>query len=394
MGQSRSSGGAAGGQGPRPGGQGPRPGSQGPRPGARNLITDVDGVLVGNAHDVTARTGVTVLKLDPAGVAAVDIRGGGPGTRETDLLAPENLVHEVNAIVLSGGSVYGLEAAGGVAAWLGARGQGYRLVGAELVAPIVPSAILFDLTNGGDKKWGEDPPYRALGKAAVEAAGKSVRLGNVGAGFGARAGAYKGGLGSASVIAGDGATIGALIAVNAFGSPVMPGTTTLWAGLHAIGEEMGPDPLAGLPREPLPQGLPADTKLGGAVAGANTTIGVVATDVALTSGQAKRLAVMAQDGLARALRPVHTPVDGDVLFVVATGKRPLGEPEALKLLALGTLAADCVARAIGRGVWEAETLGPSRSLREVRAQQRADAPPPGVTRPPGDTRPPEGEPGA
>ncbi|WP_308238068.1 P1 family peptidase [Phenylobacterium sp. J367] len=204
---------------------------QTPGPGARNLITDVPGLKVGQAEDVRVRTGVTVILPDERAVCAVDVRGGAPGTRETDALAPENLVDAVDAVVLSGGSSYGLAAADGVVAWLGARGRGYGLSPDPAVppSPVVPAAILFDMANGGDKAWGESPPHRALGRAAVAAAAEDFALGTAGAGYGAMAGALKGGVGSASIVSHDGYTVGALAAVNSFGSAVAPGGRTFWA---------------------------------------------------------------------------------------------------------------------------------------------------------------------
>lgn len=335
------------------------------RPGGRNLITDVTGIGVGCAEDAAARTGVTVVMPSQRAVASADVRGGAPGTRETDALNPDCLVEEVDAVVLAGGSVYGLDAASGVTAWLGARGRGYGLAGSEIVAPVVPAAILFDLTNGGDKNWGETPPYRALGLAAAEAAGPDFALGNAGAGLGARAGAYKGGLGSASFITSHGFEVGALAAVNTFGSPVMPGTGTLWAWAEERNGELGGQRP---PKTPARVAFPPDTKLGqpgAAGPGGNTTIGVVAVNAQLTPSEARRLAVMAQDGYARALNPVHTPFDGDAVFVLATGRLPLPEPRALSLMALGTLAATCMVRAVARGVFEAQSLGDSPSYREV-----------------------------
>lgn len=321
-----------------------------PATGPLNLITDVAGLLVGNAEDERARTGVTVILPEGRAVGAVDVRGGAPGTRESDALQPSGLVHEIDALVLSGGSVYGLDAASSVTAWLGARGRGFSLSGAETVAPIVPAAILFDLTNGGDKAWGEAPPYATLGRRAVEAATREFRLGNFGAGRGARAGALKGGLGSASAATADGVTVGALAAVNSFGSVLIPGTRTFWAWPFERDREFGGQtPPAG----PMPDlALPADTKLGTA-ARAHTTLGVVACDAVLTRLEAERIAVMAQDGLARAIRPVHTPFDGDVVYALATGWRALPEARALSVMAIGALAADCLARAIARGVYEA-----------------------------------------
>jgi L-aminopeptidase/D-esterase-like protein len=319
-----------------------------PVPGPRNLITDVLGLKVGQAHDLQARTGVTVILPDDRAVCACDVRGGAPGTRETDALAPGTLVEAIDAIVLSGGSVYGLAAADAVVAWLGARGRGYGMAQGVPPSPVVPAAILFDMANGGDKVWGEAPPHRALGRAAVEAAGAEVALGSAGAGCGAMAGTLKGGLGSASAVTADGFTVGAIVAVNCWGSVVAPGGRTFWAAPYEIAGEFGGLGAAGLAAGPGDWGL---AKRGGETR--NTTIACVATDAVLTPAQAKRLAVMAQDGLARAIRPVHAPFDGDVVFALSTGRRPLGEDPNLTLARLGDLAADTLARAVARGVYEA-----------------------------------------
>jgi L-aminopeptidase/D-esterase-like protein len=320
-------------------------------PGARNLITDVPGLRVGQAHDLAARTGVTVILPDDRAVCAADVRGGGPGTRETDALAPENLVEAVDAVVLSGGSVYGLAAADGVTAWLGARGRGYGLVGRPGVppSPVVPAAILYDVANGGDRAWGEDPPYRRLGREAVEAAGHHVALGAAGAGYGAMAGALKGGTGSASIVTTDGLVVGALVCVNSWGSVTAPGGNTFWASPYEIGAEFGGLGSAGLVAAPDVWGA---AKSDPAAARTNTTIACVATNVALTPAQAKRVAVMAQDGLARAIRPIHAPFDGDVVFALSTAARPL-EGGDLTIARIGALAADTLARAVARGVFEA-----------------------------------------
>jgi len=320
-------------------------------PGARNLITDVPGLLVGQAQDMRARSGVTVILPDARAVAAVDVRGGGPGTRETDALAADTLVEAVDAIVLSGGSVYGLAAADGVTAWLGARGRGFGLVVAPGVplAPIVPAAILYDLANGGDKDWGLEPPYRALGLAAAAAAGADFALGTAGAGMGAMAGRLKGGVGSASAVTDDGLTVGALAAVNSFGSVVAPGGRAFWAAPYEIGTEFGGVPMGEVHAAPDDWGLAKRQ----AEPRTNTTLALAATDVALTPAQARRVAVMAQDGLARAIRPVHAPFDGDVVFVLSTARRPLPAPAELSLARIGALAADCIARAIARAVFEA-----------------------------------------
>jgi L-aminopeptidase/D-esterase-like protein len=332
------------------------------RAGPKNLITDVRGITVGNAEDATAMTGVTVLFATERGVGAADIRGGAPGTRETEALLPEGLNVGIDAIVLAGGSVYGLDAAGAVTNWLAQTGRGFRLAGAPMVAPIVPAAILFDLTNGGNKNWGKEPPFRKLAIKACESAGAAFKLGNAGAGYGGRAGAYKGGLGSASAVTEEGLTVGAIVAVNSFGSPVVPGTSTLWAWPFEQNDEMGRQvPPRGAH---ISMGLPDDVKRP-PQPGGNTTIAIVAVNGMLTPAQAKRVAIMAQDGLARSLRPVHTPLDGDSVFVVATGERPLADPVALELTVLGSLAADCLARAVGRAVFEAEALGPWEAYRTV-----------------------------
>ena len=294
------------------------------------------------------RTGVTVILPDDRAVCACDVRGGGPGTRETDALSPENLVDAIDAVVLSGGSVYGLAAADGVTAWLGARGRGYGLVAGVPPSPVVPGAILFDVANGGDKAWDEAPPYRDLGRAAIAATGLDFALGTAGAGYGAMAGTLKGGTGSASVVSADGFTVGADVAVNSWGSVVAPGGRTFWAAPYELAGEFGGLGSAGLAAGPDQWGLPKrpdETR--------NTTIACVATDAILTPSQAKRVAVMAQDGLARAIRPVHAPFDGDVVFALSTGRRPLGEAADYTVARLGALAADTLARAVARGVFEA-----------------------------------------
>lgn len=320
-----------------------------PGPGPRNLITDVPGLRVGQAHDEAVRTGVTVIVPDARAVCAADVRGGAPGTRETDALAPENLVDAVDAVVLSGGSVYGLAAADGVVAWLGARGRGFGLVDGIPKSPVVPGAILFDMANGGEKGWGEDPPYRELGRQAIAAAGLEFDLGTAGCGYGAMAGALKGGTGSASAVTADGYTVGAVVGVNSWGSVIAPGGRTFWAAPFELGGEFGDLGPGGLRAGPDQWGSakrPADQR--------NTTIACVATDAVLTPAQAKRLAVMAQDGFARAIRPVHAPFDGDVVFAISTGLRPLSDPAPYTLARLGALAADCLARAVARGVFEAK----------------------------------------
>ncbi|MEL7029681.1 MAG: P1 family peptidase [Pseudomonadota bacterium] len=336
------------------------------KPGPRNTIADVAGVKVGQAHDAAARTGVTVILPDRPATAAADIRGGGPGTRETDVLHAAGVNQKADAIVLAGGSVYGLDAASAATAWLGARGRGFRLVdgGAWPGSPIVPAAILYDLANGGDKTWGETPPYAALGGAACSAADVDVALGNAGAGYGAVAGALKGGLGSASAVTPDGFSVGAIVAVNAFGSTVMAPNGAFWAWPFECEAEFGgrrpPADWTGAGVD-----LPDDTKLGVDRPGFATTIGVVAVNAALTPGEVKRIAVMAQDGLARAIRPVHAMVDGDAVFALATDEAIVSGPRAYIVTRLGAIAADCLARAVARGVYAAETLGDAQAYRDA-----------------------------
>ena len=308
--------------------------------GAKNLITDVAGLYVGHAQDDVIKTGVTVLTAERPFVAGVHIMGGAPGTRETALLSPERLVQEVDALVLAGGSAFGLDAASGVMDGLRAAGRGFA-VGDQLV-PIVPAAILFDLINGGDKAWGQNP-YAALGRAAFEAASPDFVLGTVGAGTGALTADLKGGLGSASVTF-DGITVGALVAVNALGRVTMGDGPQFWAAPFEMGGEFGGlgtgafDPSA----HPLVKG-----HRDGA-----TTIAIVATDAALTQAQATRMATAAHDGMARAIYPAHTPMDGDLVFAAATGARALHDP-LMDTLHLGNAAALCLSRAIARAVYEA-----------------------------------------
>ncbi len=312
------------------------------KPGPRNSITDVAGLLVGNAQDDDIKTGATVLVGDKPFVAAAHVMGGAPGTRETDLLAPDKTVQEVDALVLSGGSAFGLDAASGVADALRAQGRGFA-VGDQRV-PIVPSAILFDLINGGNKAWHQNP-YKALGADALSAAAQEFDLGSYGAGTGALTADLKGGLGSASVTIGR-FTVGALVAVNALGRVTMGDSRNFWAAPFEMSDEFGGhgmghnfDPQAAFPIKGGDQ--------------RNTTIAIVATDAALTQAQATRMATAAHDGMARAIYPSHTPMDGDLVFAAATGAQPLALPEA-ELLQLGNAAALCLARAIARGVYHAQ----------------------------------------
>lgn len=324
------------------------------RAGPRNLITDVPGIRVGNAEEHSHLTGVTVVLPERPAVAAVDVRGGGPGTRETDALQPSALVERVDAIALSGGSAFGLDAASGVSAWLAARGRGFQV--GEARVPIVPAAILFDLLNGAPKDWGHVPPYRGLAMKACDAASERFELGNAGAGMGAMAGALKGGLGTASAVGDDGLIVGALAAANPVGSVVMPGQSTMWAWMLEHAGELGGQTLPESPVAMEPD-LPAVLQ-----PAANTTLVVVAVSERLTRAQAQRVAIMAQDGIARAVRPAHTPYDGDTVFVLSTGDgHPPGPAEVARI---GAIAADCTARAIARGVYEAESAGGKPSWRE------------------------------
>ena len=332
------------------------------RTGARNLITDDSGLKVGHAEDVRIRTGVTVLMGDASFAAVTDIRGGSPGTRDTGTLNLLSMGLPVEALVLSGGSLYGLDAPSGVISHLGKIGRGVHYEQGVAPLPLVPGAILFDLANGGDKSWGDEPPYRVLGKKAAETADVDFALGNAGAGFGARAGAYKGGVGSASAVSDDGITVGALVVVNSVGSPIIPATDSFWAFALEQQNEFGGRKLTDFGRIDLD--LPGDMKDARSIA-ANTTLAIVATDVDLSRSALQQLAIMATDGFARALRPVHTPFDGDLVFAVSTNAKTFSATEPYETMRLGSLAADCLARAIARGVYEAKSLGALKSYREV-----------------------------
>ena len=313
----------------------------------RNLITDVPGLKVGHAENGHLGSGSTVVIFDEPAIASIDVRGGGPGTRETALLDPAQTVQGIDAVVLSGGSAFGLEAASGAQAWLREQGRGFAVRTARV--PIVPGAVLFDLLNGGAKDWGRYPPYRDFGYAAAAAAGLNVALGSVGAGTGATTANCKGGIGSASAQTSDGCVVGALAAVNAVGAVTVGDGPWFWAAPFELDGEFGGRGLPGSFSPPM-----LEPRLKG-VTPENTTLVVVATDATLTKAQANRLAVMAQSGLSRAIYPVHSPLDGDVVFAASTGRRPLAD--ALHgLTALGTLAANVVARAIARGVYEARAL--------------------------------------
>lgn len=320
-------------------------------PGPRNLITDVPGLKVGNARDDTLKSGTTVLLADRPFTASVKVMGGAPGTRETDLLAPDKSVAGVDALVLSGGSAYGLDACSGVMEGLRAAGRGFRIL--DAVIPIVPGAIIFDLLNGGDKNWSENP-YRALGRAAFEAASESFAIGTAGAGTGAMSAMLKGGLGSASFTLEDGTTVGALVAANPMGSVTTPGDRHFWAAPFEVGGEfggLGPDPASGLGRDMESRKLEVMLARAGDAAQdrANTTIAIVATDADLTKAQCLRMATAAHDGIGRATVPAHSPGDGDLVFALSTGARPMDRPDR-DMNRIGHAAALCLARAIARAV--------------------------------------------
>ncbi len=325
------------------------------RPGARNLITDISGLRVGNADDENLKSGVTALICDVENVASVHVMGGAPGTRETDLLQVENTVTSIDAIALAGGSVFGLDAASGVTSELRAQGKGYRVH--DLNIPIVPGAILFDLINGGDKDWGDFPPYRDLGIEAARNAETDFALGSHGAGAGALVGGVgpglKGGLGSASTVLDCGITVGALVAVNGLGAPTMGESDMFWAHPFEMNDEFG-----GLDVRSVPASEAQELRIkfqDRQTEKTNTTIGIIATDAVLTKAQAKRLAVSAHDGFARALWPSHTPMDGDLIFAVATGGNKM-TPAFSDWIELSAIAASTMSRAIARGVYEAHSV--------------------------------------
>ncbi len=330
-------------------------------PGPRNLITDVPGLLVGNAEDSAVRTGVTAILPESGGalMAAVDVRGGASGTRNTAALESSDIATGAHGIVLSGGSEFGLAAADGMVEWLSAQGRGLDLGPRPI--PVTAAAILFDLRNGGDKGWKGESPYRRLGLSACAAAASDFALGTAGAGYGAQAGQIKGGLGSASAV--DDATglvVGAIVAVNCVGSVTMPGSPVFWAWPFENGTEFG-----GLrPPAARPSGdqmIPfRDAKVG-----ANTTIGVIATNAKLNRQAARRVAIMAQDGFARSMRPAHTPFDGDTIFTLATGAIPFDPEGPMGVAWLGAMAADCMARAVARGVYEATAINEVPSYRDL-----------------------------
>nr|WP_321459906.1 P1 family peptidase [uncultured Cohaesibacter sp.] len=317
----------------------------------KNLITDIDGLLVGNATDEAVKSGTTTLICEKPMVASYAVLGGAPGTRDTDLLNPDQTVEAIDALVLSGGSAFGLDAAGGVQGWLKQQGRGFAV--GPVSVPIVPGAILFDLANGGDKDWGRKSPYWDLGWQAAEQATDRFELGSHGAGAGALIAGLKGGLGSASMRMESGITIGALVAVNALGQATMGDSAHFWAAPFEQTKEFGG---LGLPAlMPQDVALPKskmDHMQQTAGQNGNTTIGIIATDARLSKAAARRLAIMAHDGFARALWPSHTPMDGDLVFALSTGEKELPSHDGA-FIELGAHAAATMARAIARGVYEA-----------------------------------------
>lgn len=309
------------------------------RPGLTNSIMDVPGLRgVGQASDPDLKSGVTVLMGQEPMTVGVHVMGGAPGTRETDLLRPDATVAEVDALVLSGGSAFGLAAADGVAAELRAEGRGFLAAGYRV--PIVPAAILFDLANGGRKDWDENP-YPALGRMACRQMSGRVECGTHGAGTGATVAGLKGGIGTASTVLTSGITVGAMVAVNALGQVTVGDGPHFWAAPFEIGDEFG-----GL--GPAPGAAPPPrTKLDHA---GNTTIAIIATDAKLTKAETTRLATAAHDGIARAVVPAHTPMDGDLVFAASTDLCAVGAQDRLLL---GHVAATCLARAIARAVYHA-----------------------------------------
>ncbi len=316
--------------------------------GKHNLITDVPGLLVGNARDHDLKSGTTVLTAGQPFTAGVHVMGGAPGTRETDLLAPDKMVRDIDALVLSGGSAFGLDACTGVVDGLRADGRGFPV--GPVRVPIVPGAIIFDLMNGGNKDWDENP-YPVLGRRAYADRGDRFELGSTGAGFGALAGDVKGGLGSASVDLGGGLLVGALVAVNALGNVLSEDGGHFWAAPFEVGAEFG-----GLGPAPVTTGDPGvftrKMRAHGTRAGGNSTIGIVATNADLDKAGCQRIATAAHDGFARALVPAHMPADGDLIFGVSTRSVPV-DPGAPTLMQVGHAAAVAMARAIARAIYHA-----------------------------------------
>jgi D-aminopeptidase len=312
-----------------------------------NLITDVEGVRVGSADDARLASGVTAILFDEPAVASIAINGGAPALRDSALLEPEMTVERVDGFVLSGGSVFGLDAAGGVTAYLAEIGRGFEHRGVRV--PITPGASLFDLLNGGDKAWGRKSPYWDMGFEAASTAAVDFALGSAGAGFGATTYDLKAGLGSASAVTSRGFRVGALVAVNSVGRATRGRSLNFWAAPYEREAEFGG---LGFGPKTIDDDLTLRIK---SDAPDSTDLMVVATDAALTKAQLKRVAMMAEDGCALALRPAHAPMDNDVVFAASTA-RASSLPDLRDLTEIGMLSAECVARAIARGVYEASPL--------------------------------------
>lgn len=328
-----------------------------PHPGPLNALTDVSGLRVGHFTHPNGLTGTTVILAGEGAVAGVDVRGAAPGTRETDLLDPSNLVNRVQAVVLSGGSAYGLAAADGVVQFLEERGLGHP-IGQGRVVPIVPAAVLFDLGRSDD--WRERPAAESGYQAALAATDGPIAQGCVGAGAGARAGGLKGGMGTASVVLGNGLVVAALVGMNAVGRAHNPLTGELYGAYLELAGEFG-----GLRPPPGYQGQPEDyvSFLAQSGPGRNTVIGVVATNATLDKAQARKIAQMAHDGIARAVRPAHTMFDGDTLFALATAQQAVPDPITLNML--GAAAADCFSRAMVHAMLQADSRGGLTCYREA-----------------------------
>ncbi len=318
------------------------------KPGPTNSITDIEGLSVGNAQDIDLKSGVTALICDKPCIASVAVHGGAPGTRDTELLSPKNTVETINGITLSGGSAFGLDAASGVQAWMRENNRGFEV--GPVRVPIVPGAIIFDLINGGNKKWGRFPPYRDLGYEAAQNAKGDFDIGTAGAGTGALVAGLKGGLGTASLKLDNGITIGALFVVNALGTPLMGNTKHFHAALFEKDNEFG--------GHGLPTKVPFDVdtvkfKFRDMASDlSNTTIGIIATDAVVTKAEAERLAIAAHDGIARAIYPAHTPYDGDLIFSIASGGSGI-KPKGDDWTEMSGHVANVTSRAIARGVYEA-----------------------------------------
>lgn len=328
-----------------------------------NLITDVAGLSVGNAHDPAVASGVTAIVFDQPANASIAIHGGGPAVRDTALLVPEATVETIDAVVLSGGSAFGLDAAGGVMAQLAMIGRGFEV--GNVRVPIVPAASVFDLAVGGGG-WGSSPPWWEMGFAAAASAQRIFALGSVGGGYGATTATLKGGLGSASAVTASGFTVGAIVVVNAVGTVTIGDTPHFWAAHEEIGHEFGG--LGALQK--VPDGARSPAIKGDANPRANTTIALVATDAIMPKAYLRRTAIMAHDGMARAIRPSHAPLDGDLVFAAATGQSGRS-PDLRQRADIGHVAAHCLARAIARAVFEAASLpfpGALPSYREMFSQ--------------------------